>query len=477
MQQLLIIRTLLIPFIGCLVLFFVNEEKWVKFVRLCTRLITFVISLLLLLRINEDRIWNFVTEVSYIGVSFTLGLDGIRVLLVVLTTFLITTCVLCRWTVPKRIKEFIILFLLIEGFLIIVFITIDIILFYIFFESVLIPIYILVGVWGRREKRFEAAFQLFLYTLLGRVLILLAILAIVREVGRRNILVLQAYEFSVEKQLLFFLAFFASFAIKVPMVPFHLWLPKAHVEAPTAGRIILAGVLLKLGGYGFLRFSLTLFPDASTFFSPFIFLISLLAIVYASLTTLQQTDLKRIIAYSRVAHIGVCTLGFFSETICGIEGAIFLILSHGFVSGALFLCIGIIYDRFHVREIRIFHGLTSLIPLFAVYFFIFTIANLALPASSSFVGEFMVLLAIFQVNSYVGFFATTGVILRAAYSLWLFNRIIFGQPIATTKPDLNRREFAQTLPLAIITLVFGIYPSFLITFLHVPVSGILYSFI
>ena len=370
------------------------------------------------------------------------------------------------------------LFLLLEGFLMLVFTVLDLILFYIFFESVLIPMFILIGIWGSSQQRIMAAYQLFLYTLLGSVFMLVAILGIYSQAGTADFLVLNTLEFSTSRQLVLWLAFFASFAVKIPMVPVHLWLPKAHVEAPTAGSVILAGILLKLGGYGFLRVLLPLFPEASAFYTPLIFIMSSVAVIYTSLTTLQQTDLKRVIAYSSVGHMGLVTLGLFSGNLQGIEGSIILMISHGVVSGALFLIIGSVYDRHHTREIRYFGGLVYTMPLYAIFFFWFTLANIGLPGTSSFVGEFLVFIGAFQTNTTVTVFCMTGVILSAGYSLWLFNRVLLGNP--KTYPlemtyDLTRREFYYLLPCALTVLWLGIYPNVIMDVLHLPVSTLLYQ--
>ena len=400
-------------------------------------------------------------------------------LFVILTTFLTPMCLLASWeSIQTLRKEFFMLFLLLEGFLICVFTVLDLLLFYIFFESVLIPMFIIVGVWGSSGNRIMAAYQLFLYTVIGGVFGLIAILAIYSQTGTTDFLVLNTVEFSERRQLLLWLAFFFSFAVKVPMFPFHLWLPKAHVEAPTAGSVILAGVLLKLGGYGFLRISLPFFPEANAYFTPLIFLLSIVAIIYTSLTCLQQTDLKRVIAYSSVGHMGFVTLGLFTLNQQGIEGAILLMVSHGLISGALFLCIGFLYDRHHTREVGYYGGLVYMMPIYASMLFFFSMSNISLPGTASFVGEFMVLLGTYQANTTTAVFATTGVILGCAYSLWLMNRILFGN--LKTYPlemcvDLNRRETYVFLPLVICTIWLGVYPSVLLEVIHLPVTALLYN--
>lgn len=307
-----------------------------------------------------------------------------------------------------------------------VFCMLDLLLFYVFFESVLLPMFLIIGVWGSRERKIRAAYQFFLYTLIGSLFMLLAILLIYFQTGTTDLQVLFVSEFSLQRQLLLWFAFFASFAVKVPMIPVHIWLPEAHVEAPTSGSVILAGVLLKLGTYGFVRYSIPLFPEASVYFTPLIYTLSIIGVIYASLTTLRQIDLKKIIAYSSVAHMGFVTLGLFSLNVQGIEGALFLMLSHGFVASALFLCIGVLYDRTHTRLVKYYGGLVHVMPLFSVFFLIFTMGNLSLPGTSSFVGEFLILVGVFQTNPFVATFAATGMILGGAYSIWLYNRVVFG---------------------------------------------------
>jgi NADH-quinone oxidoreductase subunit M len=337
----------------------------------------------------------------------------------------------------------------------------DLLLFYIFFEGVLIPMYLIIGIWGG-QNRIYAAFKFFLYTLLGSVLMLVAMIAMIREAGTTEIPVLLNYDFPPEMQTWLWLAFFASFAVKMPMWPFHRWLPEAHVEAPTAGSVLLAAILLKLGGYGFIRFSLAMFPHASEMFAPFVFTLSIAAIIITSLIALVQTDMKKLIAYSSVAHMGFVTMGIFSGNIMGIHGAVFQMISHGIVSGALFLCVGVVYDRLHTRDIDAYGGLVEKMPRYAFAFMVFTMANVGLPGTSGFIGEFLTMIGVFQVNTWVAFFAATGVILSAAYALWLYRRIIFG---ALTKEslrgmlDLDRREVTVLVPLILLTILFGFWPA------------------
>jgi NADH-quinone oxidoreductase subunit M len=357
-------------------------------------------------------------------------------------------------------KEYLIAFLALETFMIGVFISMDLILFYLFFEGGLIPMFLIIGIWGG-ERRIYSTFKFFLYTLAGSVFMLLAVIFMYWEVGTSSIPVLLQHEFSYNNQIILWLAFFASFVVKIPMWPFHTWLPDAHVEAPTAGSVILAGVLLKLAGYGFIRFSITMFPDASHYFAPMIYALSIIAIIFTSLIALVQEDMKKLIAYSSVAHMGFVTLGIFTFTIQGIEGAIIQMISHGIVSAALFLCVGVVYDRIHTREIERYGGLVNRMPLYSFSFMIFILASLGLPGTSGFVGEFLVLLSIFSVNTYFAVFATTGVVLAATYSLWLYRKIIFGQLIKDDLKDildLSFREIVIFVPLILLTIGIGIYP-------------------
>lgn len=424
--------------------------------------------------------FQFVNTIYWIpayNLYFSLGIDGISLFFVVLTTFLVPVCLLVGWSsVQTYVKEYVISFLILETFMLTVFCVTDLLVFYVFFESVLIPMFIIIGVWGSRERKIRAAYQLFLTTLLGSVFMLLGILLIFFQTGTTDLSILGSTEFSERRQLFLWLGFFASFAVKVPMVPVHLWLPEAHVEAPTAGSVILAGILLKLGTYGFLRFSIPLFPEASIYFSPFIHCLSLLGIIYASLTTLRQIDLKKIIAYSSVAHMGFVTLGLFSLNVQGVEGSVLLMLSHGLVASALFLCVGVLYDRHKTRLVRYYGGCAQTIPIFATIFLFFTLANLSLPGTSSFVAEVLVLSGAFQSQPVVASLAGLGMILGAAYSLWVYNRVAFGQ----TKPlyirefaDLNRREFFIFLPFIIGVLWMGLAPDIFLDAIHPAVCMIL----
>ena len=448
-------------------------------VALWTTVITFVASLAIWAGFdNETADFQFVENRSWIGDSITyhLGVDGISLLFIILTTFLMPICILASWTtINDRVKEYMIAFLVMETLMIGVFSALDLVLFYLFFEAGLIPMFLIIGIWGG-ERRVYASFKFFLYTLLGSVLMLIAILAMYIDAGTTDIPTLMAYEFPASMQTWLWLAFFASFAVKVPMWPVHTWLPDAHVEAPTAGSVILAGVLLKMGGYGFLRFSLPMFPDASADFMPMIFGLSVIAIIYTSLVALVQEDMKKLIAYSSVAHMGFITIGIFTGNQQGIEGSILQMISHGIVSGALFLCVGVVYDRIHSRRIDAYGGLVHRMPLYALTFMIFTMATIGLPGTSGFVGEFMILVGVFQVKTWVAFTATVGVILGAAYSLWLYRRVIFG---ALTKPelaeilDLNRREVLIFAPLIVVALWIGIYPEPFLAVMHNSVTHLI----
>ena len=469
MNELPILSILLIlPVIGILLLTFIssNSESDVnlKQTALWVSFLNFIISLVVLFNFNQlDPNFQFVEKYYWLGdtISYQVGVDGISILFVVLTTFLVPICILASYNNIKfSMKEYLIAFLALETFMIGVFISMDLILFYLFFEGGLIPMFLIIGIWGG-ERRIYSTFKFFLYTLAGSVFMLLAVIFMYWEVGTSSIPVLLQHEFSYNNQIILWLAFFASFVVKIPMWPFHTWLPDAHVEAPTAGSVILAGVLLKLAGYGFIRFSITMFPDASHYFAPMIYALSIIAIIFTSLIALVQEDMKKLIAYSSVAHMGFVTLGIFTFTIQGIEGAIIQMISHGIVSAALFLCVGVVYDRIHTREIERYGGLVNRMPLYSFSFMIFILASLGLPGTSGFVGEFLVLLSIFSVNTYFAVFATTGVVLAATYSLWLYRKIIFGQLIKDDLKDildLSFREVVIFVPLILLTIGIGIYP-------------------
>ncbi len=458
-----------LPLIGVLFILLVPGEDEagkhsVRMVALVTTLFTFVASLFIWLWFDYDNPgFQMVETMDWLGgsISYKMGVDGISVLFVILSTFLMPFCVLASWeSVQKRVKEYMIAFLVLETLMIGVFCALDLVVFYVFFEAGLIPMFLIIGVWGG-ARRVYASYKFFLYTLLGSVLMLIAIMAMYWEAGTTDIPTLLAHPFPESMQTWLWIAFFASFAVKMPMWPVHTWLPDAHVEAPTAGSVILAGVLLKLGGYGFLRFSLPMFPLASDMFAPFVFTLSVVAIIYTSLVALAQEDIKKLIAYSSVAHMGYVTMGIFTMTEAGVQGGIFQMLSHGIVSGALFLCVGVIYDRMHTREIAAYGGLVHRMPKYAVAFLIFTMANVGLPGTSGFVGEIMTLLGAFQANTWVAFFATSGVILSAAYALYLYRRVVFGALEKESLKgllDLNLREKVILIPMIILTIFFGFYP-------------------
>nr|YP_009511958.1 NADH dehydrogenase subunit 4 [Melanthalia intermedia]AXI97885.1 NADH dehydrogenase subunit 4 [Melanthalia intermedia] len=478
-----LILTSITPLVGLLILFFLPSTKkfLCQLVALNTSCLTFLFSLLLWMQFDSGTsLFQFTTTFNWFplfNLHYSVGIDGISLFFILLTTLLIISCILVSWgSIQSLIKEYLICFLLLEFFLIQVFCVLDLLWFYIFFESVLIPMFLIIGIWGSRERKIRAAYQFFLYTLIGSLLMLLALLVIYFRVGSTDLRILYYYDFTKLEQILFWLAFFASFAVKIPMVPFHIWLPEAHAEAPTAGSVILAGILLKMGGYGFLRFSIPMFPDASIYFMPLIFTLSIIAILYASLTTLRQIDLKKIIAYSSVAHMGFVTIGLFSFNLQGIEGSILLMLSHGLVSSALFLCIGILYDRYKTRVLKYYGGLMQVMPIFGLFFFFFTFASIGFPGTSSFIGELLVLLAAFQVNKILTFFAAIGTILSAAYSIWLFNRVSFG-PLKVQYfnlfQDISRREFWILLPLAFLILWIGIYPILILSDLHFSVINLI----
>jgi NADH-quinone oxidoreductase subunit M len=437
----------------------------VLYIALATTVVTFIVSLFIWAGFdNSNAGFQFVEKAQWLGsgISYHLGVDGISMLFVVLSAFLMPFCVLASWfSVDKRIKEYMIAFLLLETLMIGVFVSLDIVLFYVFFEAGLIPMFIIIGVWGGKDRVY-ASYKFFLYTLLGSVLMLLAIMAMYWDAGTTDITQLLAHKFPEHMQTYLWLAFFASFAVKMPMWPVHTWLPDAHVQAPTAGSVILAGILLKLGGYGFLRFSLPMFPLASEYFAPFVFSLSVIAIIYTSLVALMQEDMKKLIAYSSVAHMGYVTMGIFAANVQGVQGAIFQMLSHGIVSGALFLCVGVVYDRMHTREISAYGGLVNNMPKYAVAFMVFTMANVGLPGTSGFVGEFLTLLGAFRANTWVALFATTGVILSAGYALWLYRRVIFGaleKDSLKKLLDLSPREQLILYPMIALTIFFGVYPA------------------
>ena len=440
--------------------------------------LVFVFSLFLWLGFDQSTSkFQFVVDWLWLplaNINLTLGVDGISLFFVLLTTLIFPLCLLASWFFDKGdVKTYLISFLSMELVLLLVFTNIDLLFFYIFFEAVLIPMFLVIGIYGSRQRKIRAAYMFFLYTLFGSLFMLIGVIYIYLFAGSTNYESLATISFSSYDQKWLWLAFFASFAAKVPMLPVHIWLPEAHVEAPTAGSVILAGILLKLGSYGFLRFSLGLFPEASVFFTPFVFCLSLLGVVYTSLTAIRQTDLKRLIAYTSVAHMNLVIIGLFTGTVIGVEAAILQSLSHGFVSSALFLIIGVLYDRFHSRVVKYYGGLTHTMPIFILIFLFFTMANLGLPGTSSFVGEFLLLVSAFEANSTVCFFAATSMILGGGYSLWLFNRIAYGN-IKIVGVDLSFREFLVFLPLVLGTLFMGIYPKVFFSVMHAAVSNLVW---
>ena len=449
-----------------------GNAKWLALIATTA---TFLVSLFVLFGFEpDDSGFQFVEERGWLlGLSYKMGVDGISVLFVMLTTAIMPLVIASAWDVRTRVKDYMVAFLLLETMMIGVFVSLDLILFYLFFEGALIPMFLIIGVWGGAE-RIYAAFKFFLYTFLGSVLMLVAMIAMFVDAGTTDIPTLMTHAFSSETyalgpfvvaggfQTLLFLAFFASFAVKMPMWPVHTWLPDAHVQAPTAGSVVLAAILLKMGGYGFLRFSLPMFPVASDIWAPVVLWLSAIAIVYASLVALRQEDMKKLVAYSSVAHMGFVTAGIFAANRQGVDGAIFQMISHGFVSGALFLLVGVIYDRMHTREIAAYGGLINRMPVYAAIMLLFTMANIGLPGTSGFVGEFLTLMGVFQVNTWVAVVSTSGVILAAAYGLWLYRRVVMGDLIRESLKgitDMTRREKAIFAPLVAMTLLLGVYPS------------------
>ena len=463
-----------------------RNAKWVAMI---ATVATFLVSLFILFGFDpENTGFQFVEEAEWLlGMQYKMGVDGISILFVMLTTFLMPLVIWSAWDVKVRVKEYMIAFLILETLMLGVFMALDLVLFYLFFEAGLIPMFLIIGIWGGKD-RIYAAFKFFLYTFLGSVLMLVAMVGMFVDAGTTDITALLTHNFGSESfdllgihvvggmQTVLWLAFFASFAVKMPMWPVHTWLPDAHVQAPTAGSVVLAAILLKMGGYGFLRFSLPMFPVASDVLAPLVFWMSAIAIVYTSLVALVQEDMKKLIAYSSVAHIGYVTMGIFAANQQGIDGAIFQMLSHGFISGALFLCVGVIYDRMHTREIDAYGGLVNRMPAYALIFMFFTMANVGLPGTSGFIGEFLTLMGIFQVNTWVAAFATSGVILSAAYALWLYRRVVMGDLIKESLKaitDMTGREKMIFTPLVVMTLLLGVYPALVLDIIGPSVEALI----
>ncbi len=459
-----------LPVVGALLIYLIRgddeaAQRNARWIALWTTLVTFAVSLILVWRFDPGVTdFQFVEKSAWLasGITYHMGVDGISLPFVILTTALMPFCIIASWTsVTMRVREYMMAFLILETLMAGTFSALDLMLFYLFFEGGLIPMFLIIGVWGG-PRRVYASFKFFLYTLLGSVLMLLAIMALYWNGATTDIPTLMHTNVPRSLQTWAWLAFFASFAVKMPMWPVHTWLPDAHVEAPTAGSVILAAILLKMGGYGFLRFSLPMFPLASHDFAPLIYSLSVIAIVYTSLVALMQEDMKKLIAYSSVAHMGFVTMGIFAGTIQGVAGGVFQMISHGIVSGALFLCVGVVYDRMHTREIAAYGGLVNRMPLYALVFMVFTMANVGLPGTSGFVGEFMTLLGTFKVSIPTAFFATLGVILSACYALWLYRKVVFGalvKPSLMSIKDLTFRECLTLFPLIALTILFGVYPK------------------
>ena len=455
-----------LPLLGAAAILLMPAAQNARWIALITTIVTFVVSLAVWASFdNANPGFQLVEKMNWLGggISYHMGVDGISMLFVVLTAGLMPFCIAASWeSIEERVAEYMIAFLVLETMMIGVFCSLDLVLFYVLFEAGLIPMFLIIGIWGGK-RRIYASFKFFLYTFIGSVLMLLAIMSMYWYSGTTDIPTLIASSnFPAGMQTWLWLAFFASFAVKMPMWPVHTWLPDAHVEAPTAGSVILAAILLKMGGYGFLRFSLPMFPDASLLFQPLVFTMSVIAIIYTSLVALAQEDMKKLIAYSSVAHMGFVTMGIFTLNHQGIEGGIFQMLSHGVVSGALFLCVGVVYDRMHTREIAAYGGLVNRMPVYAACFLVFTMANVGLPGTSGFVGEFLTMLGAYRANTWVAIFAATGVILSAAYALFLYRRIVFGvlvKPALQTIQDLTLREKALLVPLLVVTIFLGVYPK------------------
>lgn len=479
LNNILLINTLF-PIIGIILILFLKpkQTRIIKLIALNLSNLSFLGFLYLLSNFNKAFIkFQFVFKFPLIllfNLNIILGIDGISILFIILTTLLITVCILVSWNnIKSNLKEFLIMFLILNFLLISVFCCLNLLLFYIFFESILIPMFLIIGIWGSRDRKILANYYFFIYTLFGSILLLLAIIYIYDQIGNLDYILLLTFSFSKIEQFLLWLAFFLSFASKVPMFPFHLWLPEAHVEAPTAGSIILAGVLLKLGTYGFIRFSIILFPLASFYFTPFIYSLSIVSIIYGSFTAIRQSDLKKIIAYTSIAHMNFVLIGIFSYNVIGIEGAIFQSINHGFVSSALFILVGTLYDRYKTRIVLYYGGLASVMPIFASIFLFFNLANIGFPGTGNFLGEFLIFIGSFKINTILTIFSALSLIISAIYSLWLYNRISFGNlKIQYLKNflDLNLKECFTVIPLIFGSLFSGIYSNILLSPIHFNIS-------
>lgn len=466
---------------GIVSIFFISNKNifFTKIISLFVSSAVLFFSTILLTKFDSNSFFfqevvNFNLGSFFFNLNYSFGLDGISIYFFYLSAFLIFLCIIFIWN-DKLFKEYSLNLLFVELLLLLIFSVLDLFLFYIFFEAILIPMYLIIGVWGSRERKIRAAYMFFFYTLCGSILMFIGILYIYAKVGTLNFEYILTHPFTFEEQLFLWLAFFLSFSSKIPMFPFHIWLPEAHVEAPTVGSVLLAGILLKLGVYGFLRFSLTLFPEGSLFFCPLVYLLSVIGVLYASMSAIRQTDLKRIVAYSSIAHMNLVTLGIFSFNIVGIEGAILQSISHGFVSGGMFLLVGILYDRYHSRFLYYYGGLVHMMPLYSIFLLVFTMANIALPGTSSFVGEFLLLCGVYKSNVVACILSALGVILCGAYSLWMYNRLIFGNlKLDYTREfvDINFREFSVMLPLFLLIFIMGVYPTIFSDLIHVSSSNI-----
>lgn len=483
----MLLPLLALPFLGGLLLLLLplNQKQAKKF-SLSLAIVIFWLSNSLALLLDETSInYQLISEYRwypFLNITFSLGLDGIAVLFVCLTAFIVPLCFLSGWyssnQIKVSIKNFFGLFLLIESFIFLVFLSVDILLFYVFFEAVLIPMFYIIGIWGSRERKIRANYMFFIYTLAGSLLMLLGMLVVYISTGSTNYLVLLEADFSPERQKFLWISFFISFIIKTPIIPFHLWLPEAHVEAPTAGSVLLAALLLKLGTFGIIRYSLTLFPTAVLFYKPYVFLVASLGVLFGSLTALRQSDIKRIVAYASVAHMNLTVIGLFSLHLTGLEGAIYQIVSHGIVSGALFICIGVLYHRYHTRIVKYYSGVAMVIPLYSSMFLLFILGNIALPGTSGFVGEFLTIAGLFSSNKVACLFGATSVVLSAGYSLWMYNQICYGNTnnFLQERHDFSRAEFHSLFPLLFIMIIMGIFPEFVLQYTRSSSAFILSQF-